>query len=176
MRQWPPTCSPRSHEPGSVTWMPRGTHRKETTVNQVARDLDSGQGGVGGKVTAVAAFFALVSLGMLALLAQWFVMKLTQPAAHMDIGEWPFVITGAVLALLPLVAAVGLIRRRPLGARLGWVSAYLIAIVGGLALLMALAQLTMGVAWTLLLGGGLMLIGAVLALRVLTAVRSERAP
>jgi hypothetical protein len=117
--------------------------------------------------TAVAGFFALASLGALALLVQWLIGKLTQPAARIDIAEWPFLAAGAGLAVLPLVAAAGLLLRRPFGWRVGRLSAYLIAIAGGLALLMGLAQLTMGVAWTLLIGGGLALIGAVWALLVL---------
>jgi hypothetical protein len=136
-------------------------------MSDVPPDPDLNPGPAGGGQTAVAAFFALVSLAALALLGQWLASKLTQPEARMDIAEWPFMILGAALALLPLIAAIGLLRRRPFGSRLGRVTAYLIAVVGGVALLIALAQLTMGVAWTLLLGGAVLLIGAIVALRVL---------
>jgi hypothetical protein len=127
------------------------------------------------KEAAVAGFFALASLGALALVIQWLVAKLSQPAARIDIAEWPFVAVGVALGLLPLLAAVGLVLRRPFGRRLGRISAYLIAIVGGLALLMALAQLTMGVAWTLLIGGGLAVGGAVWALRTLRSDSQDAA-
>jgi hypothetical protein len=136
-------------------------------MSEVPHDPDLNPRTAGGGSTAVAAFFALVSLAALALLGQWLASKLTQPEARMDIAEWPFAILGAALALLPLIAAIGLLRRRSFASSLGRVTAYLIAIVGGVALLIALAQLTMGVAWTLLLGGALLLIGAILALRVL---------
>ena len=124
-----------------------------------------------GGLAAVAGFLALVSLAALVLLGQWLASKLTQPDARMDIGEWPFVIVGAALALLPLIAAVGLLRRRSFGTRLGRVTAYLIAAVGGVALLVGLAQLTMGVAWTLLLGGAVLLVGAILAVWMLRPVK-----
>ena len=139
-------------------------------MSDVPHDQDLNPRPGRGGLTAVAGFFALVSLAALVLLGQWLTSKLTQPDARMDIAEWPFVILGAVLALLPLTAAIGLLRRRSFGSRLGRVIAYLIAGVGGVALLVALAQLTMGVAWTLLFGGAILLIGAILALWVLRPV------
>ena len=136
-------------------------------MSDVPHDPDLGPRLGRSTLIAVAGFFALVSLAVLVLLGQWLASKLTQPGARMDIAEWPFVIVGAALAFLPVIAAIGLLRRRPFGSRLGRVTTYLIAVVGGLALLIALAQLTMGVAWTLLLGGAILLIGAILALWVL---------
>lgn len=117
-----------------------------------------------------AAFFALVSLSAVVLLAQWLIGKLAQPGARFDIAEWPFVIVGAAVALLPLVAAIGLVREHSFGIRLGRIAASLISVVGGLALLVALAQLSMGVAWTLLIGGIVLLVGAVFALRTVTGM------
>jgi len=142
-------------------------------MSDVRHGPDRNPRNTGSGLMAVAGFFALVSLAALVLLGQWLASKLTQLDARMDIAEWPFVILGAALALLPLIAAIGLLRRRPFGSRLGRVTAYLIVGVGGLALLIALAQLTMGVAWTLLLGGALLLIGAILALRVLRPARRD---
>ncbi|HEX7171256.1 MAG TPA: hypothetical protein VF365_01470 [Candidatus Limnocylindria bacterium] len=119
-------------------------------------------------VLGTAGFFALVSLGAVLLLGQWLIAKLTQPGARIDIAEWPFVIVGAAIALLPLIAGIGLVREHSFGIRLGRIAAYLIGVVGALALLVALAQLSMGVAWTLLIGGGVLLVGAVFALRTLS--------
>ncbi len=58
--------------------------------------------------------------------------------------------------------------------KLARVSADPIAVVGAVALLMALAQLTMGVAWTLLIGGAVLLIGAITTLRVLRQAAPTR--
>jgi hypothetical protein len=138
-----------------------------TDILNRSHDRPPGRGGV----RLAAGFLALVSLGALALLVQWLVIKVNQADGRIDIAEWPFVAAGAVLALLPLIAAVGLLAHRPFGPKLGRVSAYLIAIAGGLALLMALSLLTMGVAWNLLIGGAVALAGAIWTLWTLRAIR-----
>jgi len=111
-------------------------------------------------VISVVAFLTLVGLGFLALVGGWVIFKLTQPDQRMDIAEWPFAIVGAVVAIVPLWAAIRLATGRG-GRGLALVIAVFIGVIGALALAFAIGFLSMGVAWNLLIGGGVMLAGAI---------------
>ena len=119
-----------------------------------------------GRVIAVAVFLALTSVVFLFVMVQWLAFRLSTPDQRMEIGEWPFVILGAALAVVPLWAAIRLATGRG-GRSLGLASAIAIGVIGVLALFFALGFMSMGAAWSLLLGGAVMVIGSVATLIVL---------
>ena len=110
--------------------------------------------------TWVPAFMVLVGGAGLFLVGQWLVTKMGS-GAPVDIGEWPFVVVGMLLAALPLAAAAGLWLERDWGWRLARIAALLMTLVGAVVLLYGLMLLNTGVAWSLLIGGAGLLAGGI---------------
>ena len=117
-------------------------------------------------IIGAAVFLALVSLLFIALVVQFLLFKLTQPDQRMDVAEWPLLGVAVLAAVLPISSAILLMTGRG-GRGLGLVSAVLIGLIGALALVVGLSFLSIGVAWDLLIGGFVMLVGAIWTLMVL---------
>jgi hypothetical protein len=109
---------------------------------------------------------AAVSACALALLAQWVTFKLSTPGQNLDVGEWPFLMVGLALAAVPATTAIRLATGRG-GHRVARASALVIAFAGALAIMFALGFMSMGIAWALLIGGSVMVVGSIATVVVL---------
>ncbi len=110
--------------------------------------------------TWVPAFMVLVGGIGVFLVGQWLVTKLGS-GTPVDIAEWPFVAVGLLLAAFPLAAAAGLWLERDWGGRFARIAAWLATLAGAVALTYAVMLLSMGVAWGLLIGGAVLLVGGI---------------
>jgi hypothetical protein len=108
---------------------------------------------------------AVSGVAAVVLLAQWVIGKVTDPTAHVDIGETAFVIVAVAFAGVAGVGAAGLALGRRWGRVPSRIAAWLL-LLGGVGLfLYAVGLLPVGVAWDGFIGGALGVGCAVIVLR-----------